>query len=359
MLANVLIVGVGLIGGSLGLALKESPLVNQVIGFDIDNESLEKARDIGAIDYASSLEDGVRQADVIFLCAPLSFFSTIIEDIRPWLKPGTIITDVGSTKQEVMRIFRSLPADVWAIGGHPMAGSETRGINGADRYLFENAVYILTPDINVPDHIMEYLMNLLKATGAQVKIMEAAIHDEIVATVSHIPHLAAVALVNLTRGEKDNLMLAAGGFRDTTRIAASNPEIWEDILFSNRDILLEKLDAYINELNNIKIALKSCDHLRIRQVLYSAKEIRDQIPQVRQGLIPGFCDIICIVPDQLGIIAQLGSILGEEKINIVDIEILRAREGDGGTIRLGVPSPEDASRAVLALQTKGIKAWVR
>jgi len=277
----------------------------------------------------------------------------------PYLKPGTIVTDVGSTKQGVMNIYEKLPAGVWAVGGHPMAGSEMKGINGADRYLFENAVYVLTPGSKTPDNVVEYLIKLLHATGAQIKVMDAVIHDEIVATVSHIPHLAAVTMVNLTEGERDKLMMAAGGFRDTTRVASSNPEIWEDIFFFNRDILLEKLDAFIDRLVNIKRALNSGDRIFIRHELYNAKKIRDEIPRTRKGLIAGFYDIVCIVPDRPGIIAKLGAILSKENINIVDIEILRVREGDGGTIRLGVPSLEDAHRAVASLQANKIKAWLR
>ncbi len=359
MLFNVLIVGVGLIGGSLGLALRDSPVVNKVIGVDTDRKSLKKARDIGAIDYAASLEEGVKQAEVIFLCTSTGCYSSIVEKIKPWLKPGTIITDVGSTKQEVMNIFNSLPVDVWTIGGHPMAGSETKGINGADRYLFENAVYILTPEKNTPDYIVKSLMKLLETTGARVKIMEAAFHDKLVAAVSHVPHLAAVALVGITEGESEKLMMAAGGFRDTTRIASSNPELWVDILFSNCTFLLEELENFINRLHSIKQALETNNRNELCRELSNAKKIRDQIPRMHKGLLPGSYDIVCIVPDRPGIIAQLGSILGEEGINIVDIEILRVREGDGGTIRLGVPSMEEACRAVSALQSRLIKSWIR
>ncbi|MBC7076028.1 MAG: prephenate dehydrogenase [Syntrophomonadaceae bacterium] len=356
---NVFIIGIGLIGASLGLALRDSSLVSRIVGFDINNESLRKAREIGAIDYFASISEGAREADVIFLCTPLSSFPSLIEDIKPLVRPGIIITDVGSTKQDVMSLFEDLPQNVWAIGGHPMAGSETKGVNGADRYLFENAVYILTPGKNVPGEVLARLVNLLETTGARVEVMDAAVHDEIVATVSHIPHLAAVALVNLTEGRSDRLMLAAGGFRDTTRVASSNLEIWEDILFSNREILVKRLNDFIDSLDSIKQALELGDHDYIRRELSSAKNIRDSIPQMRRGLMPGLCDIVCIVPDKPGVIAKLGSILGEENINISDIEILRVREGDGGTIRLGVASPEDAKRAVSALRANAIKAWLR
>lgn len=357
---NVLIVGVGLIGGSLGLSLRESPLINKIIGFDTDELSLAKALEIGAIDGRAELYEGVRMANIIILCTPLSSFLPILLYIKPYLRPGTIITDVGSTKQYVMNMFSELlPDTVWGIGGHPMAGSEIKGIPGADRYLFENAVYVLTPTPSTPEEITNKLADLLASTGARMKVMTASHHDEVVATVSHIPHIAAVSLVNLTGGNDDQLMMAAGGFRDTTRIASSDSKIWEDILFSNRSQVLGKLGELINNLQNFHNMLASEDREVVSQHLESAKQIRDKIPAIRKGLLPVFCDIICIVPDSPGIIGEIGSLLGEYAINIVDIEILRAREGDGGTMRLGVPSLEAAHQAVKVLQARNIKAWVR
>lgn len=358
MKINILIIGTGLIGGSLGLALKGSPIVNYVYGYDVNKESLKIAQEIGAIDEEVDLITGASKSEIIFLCSPLSHFQEIISTITPVLKPGTIITDVGSTKQEVMKIFANLPENIWGIGGHPMAGSELKGINGADRYLFENAVYVITPG-QAPKEQVDKLIEIIKTTGARIKILDELTHDEIVATVSHVPHLAAVALVNLTEGNKENLIMAAGGFRDTTRIASSNPELWEDILFSNNEQVLSQLNELIFILEDIKGKITQKDSQGLLEILKTAKNIRDEIPHIRKGLIPSYDDIVCIVPDEPGIIGKLGFILGQEQINIVDIEILRVREGDGGTIRIGVPTLEEANLAVKLLSNYGIKAWVR
>jgi len=355
---NVLIIGVGLIGGSLGLALKESPLVARVGGVD-NSQTIEQAVAMGAIDGGGSLEAEVKIADVIFICTPLNNFAGIIHEITPWLKPSAIVSDVGSTKQEVMRLLGGVPDYVYKIGGHPMAGSEIKGISGADRYLFENAVYILTPAMETPVEVLERMEQVLACTGARIKILDAQRHDELVGTISHLPHLAAAALVNLTQGEEELLMMAAGGFRDTTRIASSDPELWENIIFSNQDIIVDKLELFIKHLNTFKDAIKAGDRGKVMKELACAKDTRDRIPLVHRGIMPGFSDIVCIVPDKPGIIAHLGSILHEKDINIVDIEILRVREGDGGTIRLGVPSADAAANAVAALHAQGIKAWVR
>jgi len=359
MKKKILIIGLGLIGGSLGLSLKGSPAIDLIMGSDSNQETLRLAESIGAVDKTTELEDGVKEADVVFICTPLGAYRSIIERIKPFLRPGCLVTDVGSTKLEVMRLFADLPDGVFAIGGHPMAGAETRGINGADRYLFENAVYILTPRSDTPGEMQDMLIEILAGSGARIEIMDAGIHDRVVAAVSHVPHLAAVALVQLTEGSQQGLLMAAGGFRDTTRVASSNPALWEDIVFSNRGPLLEQLDGLIGKLNIIKEALQKNDREGLRRELNSAKEIRDSLPRIRKALIPSCHDLVCIVPDRPGIIAQLGSILYEEGINIVDIEILRAREGDGGSIRLGVPTQEMAEKAVNALLARGIKSWLR
>lgn len=359
MLPNILIVGVGLIGGSLGLALKGSPLINKLIGVDSDLIALQKAQELGAIDYYTSLSEGARQADIVILCTPINTFPDIIEEIKDLLKPGTILTDTASTKQKVMGNFSRLPEHIFTIGGHPMAGGEAVGILNADKYLFENAVYVLTPAENTPPDVTASFQEILDIIGARIMIMEAGHHDEIVAVISHIPHIVASALVNLTHGDSDKLAMAAGGFRDTTRIASSNPELWQQILFSNRESVINGLIELITSLNSYKYMLEDNNYGQLYKELKLAQETRKNIPQIRKGLMPGFSDVICIVPDQPGIIGDLGYILGEKQINIVDLEILHVRDGDGGTIRIGVPSFEKACQAVEALKEKSIKAWLR
>lgn len=357
---TITVIGTGLIGGSLGLALHDSPQVSRILGADADKYSLQTALEIGAIDQAVALAEGIEQADILFLCTPLGVFPDLIETVARHIRPGTIVTDVGSTKQKVMGWMKEwLPAGVHAIGGHPMAGSEIHGIQGADRYLFENAVYILTPGLDTSEEAVNQLIDLLTATGARVQKMNADVHDHMVASVSHIPHLAAVSLVNLTEGDPRQLMLAAGGFRDTTRVASSNPMLWQDILTTNREAVVEGLDQLIQHLTRMRDSLAGSYHDILLKELLQAQTIRSQIPHGQKGLMPSMCDVICIVPDRPGVIGELGRILGNHHINIADIEILRVREGDGGTIRLGVPTLQDGQKAVEALQSESIKAWVR
>jgi prephenate dehydrogenase len=357
---NIYIIGLGLIGGSLGLALKQSDRPVRILGHDTDKSAVARALAIGAIDKEAPIHIGVTESDLIILCSPLSSYVSLLLAMRPYLHPGCVITDTGSTKQAVMTMFEELLPDfVWGIGGHPMAGSEIQGINGADRYLFENAVYVLAPPANIPNEVISELTSLLELTGARIKVMSPDRHDEIVATISHIPHIAAASLVNLTNGDNETLMMAAGGFRDITRIASSNSGLWEDILLSNRGKLEGMLTGFIAHLQEFKEALAQEDIEVIREKLEDARNIRNRIPGIRKGLLPNFCDIICIVPDRPGIIGEIGALLGSRGINIVDIEILRAREGDGGTMRLGLPQLEDANQAVILLRSINVKAWVR
>jgi prephenate dehydrogenase len=357
MAAKIAIIGLGLIGGSLGLALIGSAEVDRIYGYDNDYQTIENALNMEAIHQAGTLEQVVRDADYVFVCTPIKFIQGVLKDISKLLKPGCVVTDVGSTKQQIMSMLLELPEGIYKIGGHPMAGSEKNGIGAADRYLFENAVYVLTPAKDTPMAVVEDTAALIRLTGAQVKVMSPAYHDRVVALISHLPHVLAAALVNVAAGEEDALLLAAGGFRDTTRIASSNPGLWEDILISNREEVSRGLTALIGELQQFKEELDGASGGGLLNRLEAARQVRESIPGRRRGLIPSFQDVITIVPDRPGIIGQLGGWLGSQGINIVDIEILRVREGDGGTIRLGVPTQEDAVNAVFILNQQGIKAW--
>jgi len=359
MAVTVAIIGLGLIGGSLGLALASSPEVRQIRGYDCDPETVRLALEMGAIDTAGSLPEVAAEADWVFICTPLNQMAAVLGAIAPVLKPGCVVTDVGSTKEQVMRCYADLPPGVYGIGGHPMAGSEKRGITAADRYLFENAVYVLTPAAETPPATVAATVDLIKQTGARVKLMSPAEHDRVVSLISHLPHVLAVALVNLVAGQEEAQALAAGGFRDITRIASGSPELWEDILLSNREHISQGLQSLIGELEQLRTALADNQPAAVRSCLESACALRETFPARRRGLIPEFQEVLAIVPDRPGIIGQIGNWLGGHQINIVDIEILRVREGDGGTIRLGVPSREDAVRAVEVLQGEGIKAWTR
>lgn len=359
MTSRVAIIGLGMIGGSLGLALAQSPEI-EVVGYDRDPGTMEQALQMGAVHQIGRLHAVVSRADVIFLCTPISTIADLARDVVRFCRPGSVLTDVGSTKQGIVEVFDNLsPHGVWGIGGHPMAGSERPGITGADRYLFENAVYVLTPGQNSPESSVAELSALLRLIGAHIMIMDAETHDRLVASVSHLPHLVASAMVSMLKGQDEALALAAGGFRDTTRVASGDPELWAEILLSNRRLLTNQVGTFIDQLRYLQTILEEKKSSELVEFLSTSRGIREAMPSKRKGLVPSEQDLVCIVPDEPGIIGTLGSYLGEEGINIADIEILRVREGDGGTIRIGISNEADGPVAVEALLSHGIKAWLR
>ncbi len=240
---KIAIFGVGLIGGSLALCFKGKPGV-QVVGHSVNQASVDKYLARGVVDQATtSVAEAATDADFVFLCVPVGRMEDYVDELsRLRLKPGCIVTDVGSTKASVVRHADklSLHGAVF-IGGHPMAGSERSGVEAASLHLLENAFYVLTPTENTPTEAVNKLEHLLRWTKAHIVKTDAVQHDDIVGAISHLPHIIAVALVNQIAGynESNELYrsLAAGGFRDITRIASSDPLIWRDILLNNREVM--------------------------------------------------------------------------------------------------------------------------
>lgn len=361
-LDKITIVGMGLIGGSLGMALVGKGFGGQIWGVDVNPSSLEIAAQTAAGHrFTTNLAEGVQDADLVVLATPVGKTTEILQAMAGYLKPGCIITDVGSVKGAVVKAaVQVLPPEVSFIGGHPMAGSEVAGINGADRYLFENAVYVLTPTEETPPYAVEAVRRLAEAVGARVVFYPPGEHDLLVAGVSHLPHLVAAALVNTVGGlQEENhpaLMLAAGGFRDTTRIASGQALMWRDIFLTNREATLELIQRFKKAVGELESAITAGAGPQIESLLNRARITREQVPAKMKGYLPSLHEIIVTVPDRPGMIADIATYLGQEGININDIEILRVREGDGGTIRLGVSTGENLHRALKVLRSNGIIA---
>ncbi|GHO73094.1 prephenate dehydrogenase [Ktedonobacter sp. SOSP1-85] len=257
MFSRVAIVGLGLIGGSIGLALRRSKAAQEVAGYDLGKGVCQQARRVGAIDAAyESLEDTVRGADLVILATPVGAIRALLQALGPVLTPGTVITDVASTKAQVISWAEEfLPETVAFVGGHPMAGKEVTGVEAADADLFRNRVYCLTPTVRTRSGAINKVVALAEVLGARIRFLEPAEHDGQVATVSHLPFLASVALME-TAGEsaswRDASLLAASGFRDATRLAAGSPEMYRDICLTNRDAVSRGLDEYIAALQELR-----------------------------------------------------------------------------------------------------------
>ena len=354
---RVAIIGLGVIGASLGMALLSTCPQLEVWGTDVDPLTVDRALEMEAINGILPRGDA-SGCDVVFIAAPLRIIPRVLEEIKNSLAPGTIVTDVGSVKQWIMEQFEEiLPPYVTAIGGHPLAGSDRSGITGADQYLLQNAIYVLTPTKDADKAKVAQLAELLGKTGAQVILSTPLEHDRMVSQVSHLPHIVAASLMNNLQPHPDALQLAAGGLRDTTRIAASNPELWEDILILNRAAVAEEIGSLISHLQLYQQALEQNQGKTLHRYLAEAQQLRKTLRTGRLNLINN-ADITAIVQDKPGIIGTLGAIMGEAGININDIQIMGVREENEGSVRLGVPLAQ-AGAAVQKLKENGIRAWIR
>lgn len=362
--SKITIYSVGLLGGSLGLALKNSGFQGKITGLS-STKSIETALKLGCIDEGYSyneLQKVIADTDLLILCSPINAIIKIIEQLRSINLPqGLTITDVGSTKQQIMTAAQMLPAHVHYIGGHPMAGSEKSGPGASDPYLFQNAIYVLTPANGTPSVTEHSFAGFLeKFLRCRTLFLSSETHDRIAATVSHVPHLLAVALVCLAQKMENaipgTLTLAAGGFRDMTRIASAPYDMWHDILFTNKNAVNNLLDSYIEILHEIK------DNLRddsLRSCFEQAAVTRAEIPSNSKGFIKKMSEVLVLAKDQPGFIASLSSILAQNDINIKDIEVVKVREGEGGTIRLAFENQEVAGNAISLLIKNGFSARER
>jgi prephenate dehydrogenase len=361
---RVAIIGVGLIGGSLGLALLERGLAREVTGAGSRRENLQLALEMGAINrIAASPAEAADSAELVVIATPVSATIPVLHEIKPFLAPGAVVTDVGSTKSAVVfEAEKILPGGGDFLGGHPKVGCEQNGVRGADPYLFENAFYIITPTGGTRPEDAARVREMALGVGARVIEMDPASHDLAVAAVSHLPHLLAAALVNTVAGlpcSAQMLPLAAGGFRDVTRIAAGSPVMWRDIFKTNKRYLREMTRAFRSVLDRFEGAIEDEDDGAMMAELSRARETRLGLPARTKGYLPCLFEVVFTVPDRPGVIAWFSSHLAEAGININDIEILRVREGQEGTIRLGFGTEGEQKEAARLLREQGIVVRIK
>lgn len=279
---HLCVIGVGLIGGSFARAIRQAGLVKRITGCGRNIDNLQKALELGVIDdYSQDLQQAVKDADVIFIATPVGSFQTILEQIKGSLKADTIITDGGSTKSSVIAaaktVFKEVPENF--VPGHPIAGTENSGVEASFAALFQDHRVILTPLAHTNSDAVKLITYLWEAAGAVVVTMDAHHHDLVLAATSHLPHLLAFSLVNTltTLDEKQEIFdNAAGGFRDFTRIASSDPSMWQDICLANKDALLEHLEHFTSDLEQMRTALQQSDGAFLKKTFIRAKQSRDE-----------------------------------------------------------------------------------
>ena len=278
---KITIIGVGLLGGSIGLAARQRRLASEVAGFVRRAASLKDCEKAGAVDYATTdLLAAVSNADLVILCTPLAQMRARVEEMLPALKRGAIVTDVGSAKAGVVKDVCGLirKAGAHFIGSHPMAGAEKMGVRAAKADLFVNAVCVVTPTENSDPAALRQVEQFWKSLGGQTLRLTPQLHDQLVSRSSHLPHIVAAALANWVLDParpKAQAQLCASGFRDTTRIASGSPEMWRDIALANRKNLVKSLDDFVAELQKFQKSLKKDDVLAMTKYFETAKLRRD------------------------------------------------------------------------------------
>jgi prephenate dehydrogenase len=282
------VIGVGLIGGSLALALKEAGAVNSVIGCGRSEENLHDALAMGILDDATTdPAEAAQGADAILLAVPVRAMARIAKDIAHVLKPGVIVTDAGSTKEIVLgELFAWLPAHAHVVAGHPIAGSEKTGAKAARSDLFRGRRTILIADKRTDDKALALVKKLWEAAGSRVEIMEARVHDVVLGAVSHLPHMVAYSLVDTLMGWDDELPMlrfSAGGLRDFTRIAASSPEMWRDICADNKDAIIEGIDRFTASLSKLREEIAKGDDKALLRRFERCREIRRRMSEEEKG----------------------------------------------------------------------------
>lgn len=276
-LGRISIVGVGLLGGSIGLALRAAGFTGVRVGVGRRSVSLERALEADAVDEVTrDVAAGVSEADLVILCTPISRIEPLLAGMADALRPGTHLTDVASTKVEVVRLARQLlPATVHFVGSHPMAGSEKTGVEFARADLFDRALCLVTPLPETPKPVVRWVRDFWESLGGLTQVMDPDRHDQMLARVSHLPHAVATALVHLSLDEKA-IDLAGPGFADATRIASGDADLWTDIFRTNRRALQESTDRLIAELTRFRERLSADDERALRAWLDEGKRARDR-----------------------------------------------------------------------------------
>ncbi len=342
---RIAIVGVGLIGGSIGLAAR-GRLDAEVVGWSRSAETRERAVALGVLDRAApTLADAVAEAEAVFVCSPVGVLPVVIGDVLAAAPPDCVVTDVGSTKRSVVQAIE----DPRFVGGHPLAGAETAGVQHARADLFQDATWYLTPTRETTGMLFERLHRLIRGLGARPTTIDAATHDTLLAAVSHLPHVFANVLVaqaaSALAEESEQLPATGPSFRDATRVAGASSAIWTDIYLSNRDALIAQLDDALRRLGDVRDALAAGDATVVTDWNDAAAEDRRRLleAQLAGGTVH---ELRVSVPNEPGVIATLALELGKAGVNITDMALYPAADGSEGVVALWIAGEEPAQRAL-------------
>lgn len=372
-------IGLGLIGGTLAKTIHRIYPNIRLVACEPDQNSLRESLKEGVIaqGFLSLTEDAPFRPDhdapegslpaeeshplaafskcrYIFLCAPVQKSKEFLKLLAPILSENCILTDTGSVKSSIHQDVAEKGLSACFIGGHPMAGSEKSGYENATPYLFENAYFIITSNSAMAPALVEEYRRFIASLGLIPLLMDPAQHDYATAAVSHLPHILASSLVNLVRkldSEEEYMKsIAAGGFKDITRIASSSPKMWQEICNANREQILKLLSLFMNSLDEIKEEILKGDEEKILDFFQEAKDYRDSLPLKGSGPLPSIFEIYCDLIDEAGGIATIATILATNAISIKNIGIIHNREFEDGVLRIEFYDEASLAQAILLLR---------
>ena len=355
--------GLGLIGGSLARSLKRVHEDYRLFAYDPDSDTLQTAEKEGVIDeICTETDPRLFQCDYLFLAAPVEFNLQFLQKAKDLVGENCIITDTGSVKQNIHKVVEELELSDHFIGGHPMTGSEKSGFSASRDRLFENAYYMITPG-DVPIDILTDFTQVITDIGAIPMLVTPEEHDFMTAGVSHLPHIVASALVNLVK-ELDNdqhymKTIAAGGFRDITRIASSSPVMWQQICLENRENISSVLDDFIRFLVQIRCFVDNADSKSLYEMFCSSRDYRDSIDVADNGLIRKSHELFLDIADEAGGIATIATILAMDGISIKNIGIIHNREFEQGVLKIEFYDLESMDRGKGLLKKRNYIVYER
>ncbi len=355
-------IGLGLIGGSIARAIRKTQPDARLIAYDINPDSLKAALADGVINTAAdAIDDRFRDCQYLFLCAPVQKNDENLTSVKQIISPDCLLTDVGSVKTDIHRTIREAGLDSQFIGGHPMTGSERTGYINSKARLLENAYYILSPTDTVSSEKLQAYQDLVASLGAIPLVLDCTSHDYATAAISHLPHVIAAALVNLVH-DNDNedgilKMIAAGGFKDITRIASSSAQMWQQICLTNTENILVLLDKYIDALGEIRKDLSDHDERALYRFFDSARIYRDSFINTSSGPIKVSYSLTIDIADEPGALAAIATILALHQISIKNIGIAHNRETENGVLRIEFYDEASIRQASDILTAKGYTVY--
>ncbi len=349
------IIGLGLIGGTLAKTVRRVYPHMEILACDPDDESLALALKEGVITQScTALTPELKSCRYLFLCAPVQENAVFLSKLAPFLSENCILTDTGSVKSAIHEDVRARGIASYFIGGHPMAGSEKSGYANATPYLFENAYYIITHEDSVPPRLVEEYRDFIASLGCIPFLMAPAEHDYATAAVSHLPHILASSLVHLVQSldneEEYMKSIAAGGFKDLTRIASSSPVMWQEICEANCTQIIRLMDHFMEAMEQMKADIAASDSGRLLSFFQGAKDYRDSLPIKKSGPLPCVYELYCDLIDEAGGIATIATILATNGINIKNIGIIHNREFEDGVLRIEFYEEEALQNALTQLR---------